>query len=184
MPGSRAYRPGDIVTTFDGKHVEVLNTDAEGRMVLADAIGYARKVKRAAAIIDLATLTGAIGIALGESAAGLWSTSDDLKNALLDAAAITGERLWPMPLYPEYDDLIKSDVALIKNTGGRMAGSSTAAAFLKTFAEETPWAHLDIAYTANINSDRADLARGATGFGIRTLVEYVSAPARAGKAGK
>ncbi|HWB58477.1 MAG TPA: leucyl aminopeptidase [Chthoniobacteraceae bacterium] len=175
MPGSNAYRPGDIVTAFDGKHIEILNTDAEGRVVLADAIGYARKVKKAAAIIDLATLTGAIGIALGDAAAGLWSTSTSLKEQVLAASEKTGERLWPMPLYPEYDDLIKSEVALVKNTGGRLAGSSTAAAFLKTFAGETPWAHLDIAYTASIEKERADLARGATGFGIRTLVELVDA---------
>ncbi len=175
MPGSQAYRPGDIVTAYDGKHIEIINTDAEGRVVLADAIGYARKAKKAAAIIDLATLTGAIGVALGDAAAGLWSTNDSLKDQLLAASAKTGERLWPMPLYPEYEDLIKSDVALIKNTGGRLGGSNTAATFLKTFAESTPWAHLDIAYTASTDKERSDLARGATGFGIRTLVALVEA---------
>jgi leucyl aminopeptidase len=175
MPGSQAYRPGDIVTAYDGKHIEIINTDAEGRVVLADAIGYARKVKKAAAIIDLATLTGAIGVALGDVAAGLWSNSDSLKEQMLAASEKTGERLWPMPLYPEYEDLIKSDVALIKNTGGRLAGSSTAATFLKTFAESTPWAHLDIAYTASTDKEHSDLARGATGFGVRTLVALVEA---------
>jgi len=173
MPGPTAYRPGDIVTTYDGKHIEIVNTDAEGRMVLADAIGYARKVKHAEAIIDLATLTGACGVALGECVAGLWSTSDDLIAQLLTAGGATGERLWHMPLYPEYDDQIRSDVALIKNSGGRLAGACTAAAFLKTFAETTPWAHIDIAYMASIGRDRADLGRGATGFGIRTLAELV-----------
>lgn len=175
MPGSRAYRPGDIVTTYDGKHIEIVNTDAEGRVVLADAIGYARRVKNASAIIDLATLTGACGVALGECAAGMWSTSEELKQRLLDASRISGERLWPMPLYSEYEDQIKSDVAFVKNSGGKLAGACTAAAFLKAFASETPWAHFDIAYTASIGSDRSDLARGATGFGIRTMAEYLEA---------
>lgn len=173
MPSATAFRPGDIITTYDGKFIEINNTDAEGRVVLADAIAYARKTKHAAAIVDLATLTGAIGIALGEQAAGLWSTSEILKSQLLAASEKTGERLWPMPLYPEYDEQIKSDVALIKNSAGRLGGASTGAAFLKAFAEETPWAHLDIAYTANIAKDRADLARGATGFGVRLLIELV-----------
>lgn len=184
MPGPDAYRPGDIVTAYDGKHIEIINTDAEGRVVLADAIGYARKVKKAAGIIDLATLTGAMGVALGEAAAGLWSTSDSLREQLLSASEKTGERLWPMPLYPEYEEQIRSDVALVKNTGGRLAGSCTAAAFLKTFAEETPWAHLDIAYTASTDKERADLARGATGFGIRTLVELVESWSNLGRKGK
>jgi leucyl aminopeptidase len=173
MPGASAYRPGDIVTVYDGKHVEINNTDAEGRVVLADAIGYARKTKHAAAIIDLATLTGACGVALGDSAAGLWSTSDGLKNQVLAAGEKSGERLWHMPLFPEYDELIRSDIALIKNSSGRLAGASTAAAFLKTFAEKTPWAHLDIAYTASLEKARSDLARGSTGFGVRTLAELV-----------
>ncbi len=171
MPGSAAYRPGDIVTCYDGRHVEIVNTDAEGRMILADAIGFARKDHRAAAIVDIATLTGACGIALGESAAGLWSSDDRLRDATLDAAKKSGERVWPMPHYPEYDDAIRSDVALIKNSGGRMGGACTAAAFLRTFAEKTPWVHLDIAYTSHRNKDSASLAKGATGFGVRTLIE-------------
>lgn len=173
MPGGNAYRPGDIVTTYDGKHIEIINTDAEGRVVLADAIAYARRDCRAAAIVDLATLTGACVVALGEYAAGLFSSDDGLRDRLLAAAETTGERLWPLPLFPEHEDQIKSDVALIKNTGGRLGGASTAAAFLKTFAEETPWAHLDIAPVAHTGKDRADLARGATGFGVRTLVELI-----------
>ncbi len=174
MPGSAAYRPGDIVTCYDGRHVEIVNTDAEGRMILADAIGYARKDHRAAAIVDIATLTGAVGVALGEAAAGLWSSDDRLRDATLDAAKKSGERLWPMPHFPEYDDAIRSDVALLKNSGGRMAGSCTAAAFLRTFAEKTPWAHLDIAYMSHRNKDGASLAKGATGFGVRTMVEIAS----------
>jgi leucyl aminopeptidase len=171
LPSGTAYRPGDIVTTYDGKHIEIVNTDAEGRVVLADAIAYARKDCRAAAIVDLATLTGACGVALGEYAAGFWSSDDTLKASVLAAAERAGERLWPMPLHQEYSDQIKSDVALIKNSGGRLGGACTAAAFLKTFAEDTPWAHLDIAYTAHRKKDTADLARGASGFGVRTLIE-------------
>jgi leucyl aminopeptidase len=173
MPSGNAYRPGDIVTTYDGKHIEIVNTDAEGRVVLADAIAYARKDCKASAIVDLATLTGACGVALGEYAAGFWSSDDALGKAVLSAAERAGERLWPMPLYEDYDRQIKSEVALVKNSGGRLGGACTAAAFLHTFAEKTPWAHLDIAYMAQREKDRPDMARGATGFGVRTLVEFV-----------
>ncbi len=173
MPGAAAYRPGDIVTTYDGTHIEIVNTDAEGRVVLADAIAYARKDCRASAIIDLATLTGACGVALGEEAAGFWSSDEALKNRVLSAAERAGERLWPMPCFPEHEDQIKSDVARLKNSGGRLGGACTAAAFLKHFAGPIPWAHLDIAFTAHRNKDRADMARGATGFGVRTLVDLV-----------
>lgn len=173
LPSGNAYRPGDIVTTYDGKHIEIVNTDAEGRVVLADAIAYARKDCGAAAIVDLATLTGACGVALGEYAAGFWSSDDALKARVLAAAERSGERLWPMPLFQDYADQIKSDVALIKNSGGRLGGACTAAAFLKTFAEDTPWAHLDIAYTSHRRKEAADLARGANGFGVRTLIDLV-----------
>jgi leucyl aminopeptidase len=173
MPGGNAYRPGDIVTTYDGKHIEIVNTDAEGRVVLADAIAYARQDLKAAAIVDLATLTGACGVALGEYAAGFWSNDDQLRQRVLDAAETSGECIWHMPMFEDYERQIRSDVALIKNSGGRLGGACTAAAFLKTFAEDTPWAHLDIAYTGHREKDRADMARGATGFGIRTLVELV-----------
>ncbi len=171
LPSGTAYRPGDIVTTYDGKHIEIVNTDAEGRVVLADAIAYAREDCKASAIVDLATLTGACGVALGEYAAGLWSSSDPLREAVEGAAETAGERLWPMPLFAEHENQIKSEVALIKNSGGRLGGACTAAAFLKAFAGETPWAHLDIAYTAFREKDQPHLARGATGFGVRTLVE-------------
>ncbi len=171
MPSGTAYRPGDIVTTYDGKHIEIVNTDAEGRVVLADAIAYARLDCRAAAIVDLATLTGACGVALGEYAAGFWASDDALRQQVLAAAERASERLWPMPLHQEYSDQIKSDVGLIKNSGGRLGGACTAAAFLKTFAEDTPWAHLDIAYTSHRRKDSADLARGANGFGVRTLID-------------
>ena len=171
MPSGNAYRPGDIITTYDGKHVEIVNTDAEGRVVLADAIAYARLDVKAAAIIDLATLTGACGVALGDYAAGFWSNDEAFGKSVRAAAEKAGERIWPMPLFADFDEQIKSDVALIKNSGGRLGGACTAAAFLKTFAEGTAWAHLDIAYMAQRDKDRADMARGATGFGVRTLVE-------------
>ncbi len=171
MPSGSAYRPGDIVTAYDGRQLEILNTDAEGRVVLGDAIAYARKDCKAAAIIDLATLTGACGVALGEYAAGLWFNTDGMRDSVLAASVRAGERLWPMPLFPEHENQIKSEVGDIKNTGGRLGGACTAAAFLKAFAEETPWAHLDIAFTAFRDKDQAHLARGATGFGVRTLVE-------------
>ena len=173
MPSGGAYRPGDIITTYDGKHVEIINTDAEGRVILADAIAYARLDCKAAAIIDLATLTGACGVALGDYAAGFFTNNDAFGKRVLAAAEKAGERIWPLPLYTDYEEQIKSDVALIKNSGGRLGGACTAAAFLKTFAEDTPWAHLDIAFTAYREKDRADMARGATGFGVRTLVQLV-----------
>ncbi len=174
LPSATSYRPGDIVTAYDGKHIEIVNTDAEGRVVLADAIAYARMKKKAAAIIDLATLTGACGVALGDHAAGLWSTSDKLRDAVMAASEKTGERLWLMPLYSEYEEQIKSEVALVKNSGGRAGGACTAAAFLKIFAEDTPWAHLDIAYTASRERDQSHLARGATGYGVRLLIELIA----------
>lgn len=170
MPGANAYRPGDILTSYDGKTVEVLNTDAEGRLILGDAIAYARKDLRARAIVDVATLTGACGVALGDSAAGLWSSDDRLREAVIAASEAAGERLWPMPVFPEHEEQIRSDVALLKNSGGRLGGACTAAAFLKAFAEKLPWAHLDIAYTAYADKERAWHARGATGFAMRTLV--------------
>jgi leucyl aminopeptidase len=175
LTGPNAYRPGDILTTYDGKKIEINNTDAEGRVVLADAIGYARREFKPSAIVDLATLTGACVVALGDWAAGLWDTDETLRSRLLEASAKAGERLWPMPLYEEYSDQIKSDIALIKNSSGRPGGACTAAAFIKTFAEDTPWAHLDIAGPAAMTKDRPDLARGATGFGVRTLLELVAA---------
>lgn len=175
LTGPDAYRPGDIVTVYDGKRIEINNTDAEGRVVLADAIGYARKAFKPSAIIDLATLTGACVVALGETTAGLWSTSDALRDRLLAAGEKAGEGYWPMPLLPEHEERIKSDVALIKNSSGRAGGACTAAAFLKTFAQDTPWAHIDLAGPSATTKDSTDTARGATGFGVRTLVEFVSA---------
>ena len=175
MPSGAAYRPGDIVKAYDGTHIEVLNTDAEGRVVLGDAIAYARQNLKAKAIVDLATLTGACGVALGECAAGLWTNDDTFGAAVRAASERAGERLWLMPSYAEYDQQIKSDVGQLKNTGGRLGGACTAAAFLKAFARDVSWAHLDIAYMANRDKDQAHMARGATGFGVRTLLELAEA---------
>jgi leucyl aminopeptidase len=171
MPSGTAYRPGDIVTMRSGTTVEVVNTDAEGRMVLGDALWWACHEYKAAQVLNLATLTGACGVALGESAAGMWTNDEAFQAQVLEAAKAGGERLWPMPLYPEYSSQIKSQVACIKNSGGRLGGACTAAAFLKEFVGKTPWVHLDIAYTSHRTRDQDGLAAGATGFGVRTLVE-------------
>jgi leucyl aminopeptidase len=174
MPSGTAYRPGDIVTMRSGTTVEVVNTDAEGRMVLGDALWWACNEYKAAQVLNLATLTGACGIALGESAAGMWTNDEPFQARVLEAAKAGGERLWPMPLFPEYSRQIKSQVASIKNSGGRLGGACTAAAFLKEFVGKTPWVHLDIAYTSHRAKDQDGLAAGATGFGVRTLVELAS----------
>ena len=170
MPGGGAFRPGDIIQTRSGVTVEVVNTDAEGRLVLADALSWARERYKASAIVDLATLTGACGVALGESCAGLWSNHDDFLKNVQHCAAKAGEKVWHMPLGLEYRTQIKSSVAQMKNSSGRMGGACSAAAFLEVFVGDTKWAHLDIAYTARQTADKDGLARGATGFGVRTLV--------------
>lgn len=178
MPSATSYRPGDIVTSYRGTDprgvtIEVLNTDAEGRIVLGDALVYARQ-RKPRAIIDLATLTGACVVALGSSAAGLMGNNDDLIAALQQSGEHTGERCWPLPLWQEYKDKIKSDVADIKNTGGRYGGAITAAAFLAKYVDDTPWAHLDIAGTAWTTESHPYLGKGATGFGVRLLLDYLT----------
>lgn len=170
---SRSYRPGDVVTTYDGKTIEVLNTDAEGRVVLADALAYARIHFRPTQIIDMATLTGAIIIALGTTRAGLFSNHETLTQQLKAAGEAVGERVWEMPHDEPFHDQIKSDIALVKNTGGREGGSCTAAAFLEKWVEETPWAHIDIAGTAWKTKETPYSTKGATGFGVRLLIEYL-----------
>ncbi len=145
LPDGKAYKPGDVLTTFSGQTVEIMSTDAEGRLILADALSYARKRYRPAALIDMATLTGACVVALGDLGTGLFGKDADLNARIRAAAAETGELVWEMPLWEEYVELIKSDVADWKNTGGRSGGAITAALFLKQFAGEGPWAHLDIA---------------------------------------
>ena len=177
MPGGGATRPGDIVRSFGGKTVEVLNPDAEGRLVLADALGYARTLKPQA-VVDLATLTGAVKVALGKHAAGMFCNDERLAKRLTAAADATSERVWPLPLWAEYEEQIKSDSADVKNTGGRSAGAITAAKFLQTFAEDMHWAHLDIAGTGWIESGpdspkKGYLPMGASGYGVRLLVRMV-----------
>lgn len=173
MPDGEAIRPGDVLTSMSGQTIEVINTDAEGRLVLADALWYAKETHQPSAMIDLATLTGAIVVALGSEKAGLFSNSDDLAQGLLAAAAAEGEGLWRMPLGQAYDDKIKSRIADMKNTGGREAGSVTAAQFLQRFVGETPWAHIDIAGVTLSSEDRPTSPRGATGWGVATLDRLV-----------
>jgi leucyl aminopeptidase len=169
MPGGRAQRPGDIVTTLSGKTVEVLNTDAEGRLILADAITYAKRLG-CTHLVDAATLTGAIVVALGHVNVGAFSTDDAFLGKVLDAAKDGGEKLWQMPLDDDYKESLKSAFADIPNIGNRWGGAITAAMFLKEFAEETPWVHLDIAGTAWLEEAKPFLAKGPSGVPLRTLV--------------
>jgi len=175
MPSGKAYRPGDIVRAKNGKTIEVLNTDAEGRVTLADALSYASTLKPDI-IIDLATLTGACVGALGEEIAGLMTSDDKLADKLLQASALSGEPLWRLPLFSAYASAIQSKVADVKNIGGRGAGAITAALFLEHFVDAPSWAHLDIAgpvYTEK--ESRPDLPYGATGYGVRLLARYLQA---------
>jgi leucyl aminopeptidase len=173
MPGSRAQRPGDIVTTMSGKTVEVINTDAEGRLILADAITYARR-QGCTHLVDAATLTGAIVVALGHMRVGLFTNQDAMRDRVLAAANAEGERMWPMPLDADYKDYLKSAFADLPNVGGRWGGAITAAMFLKEFAEDTPWVHLDIAGTAWLDDPKPFLAKGATGLPVRTMVRLAT----------
>ena len=173
MPGGRAYRPGDVIGSRAGKTIEITNTDAEGRLVLADALDYAVDLFKPAAMIDLATLTGACMIALGEWATGVFGNSDELSKEMADAGQSTGECMWPMPLFPDHLRIMKSHIADIKNSGAREAGASTAAAFLQEFVGETPWVHLDIAGTGWKSPKNSYQKTGATGVGVRTLVAWV-----------
>ncbi|MGK6312769.1 leucyl aminopeptidase [Neorhizobium sp. DT-125] len=175
MPDGNAQRPGDIVTTMSGQTIEIINTDAEGRLVLADALFYCNERFKPRFMINLATLTGAIMVALGNLHAGLFSNDDTLAGQLTAAGEVTGERLWRMPLGKDYDKMIDSKFADMKNTGGRYAGSITAAQLLKRFVGETPWAHLDIAGTA-MNSPASEINQSwGSGYGVRLLDELVRA---------
>lgn len=172
MPDSLAYRPSDVITAGNGKTIEIISTDAEGRLVLADALGYAARYEPAA-VIDLATLTGSSVVALGQGvAASLFSNDDSLRDALLDASRATYERVWPMPLYDDYRRTIESDVADMKNSGGRFGGVGTSAVFLEAFTSY-PWAHLDIAGLALTDKGNAYTPSRASGFGVRLLVQYL-----------
>ncbi len=169
MPGSRAQRPGDIVKSLAGKTIEVLNTDAEGRLILVDAITYAKQ-QGCTHLIDAATLTGAIGVALGTLHAGAFTNNPEFLQKVMAASKKAGENLWHMPTDDDYREQLKSAYADIANIGGRAGGACTAAVFLKDWVEETPWVHLDIALTAYLDDQKPFIAKGATGFGVRTFV--------------
>jgi leucyl aminopeptidase len=170
MPGGRATKPGDVLRSASGATVEVANTDAEGRLILGDALWYARHLG-ATHLVDVATLTGSCIVALGNTCSGLFGRPDSWTEAVRLASEQAGERVWPLPLFQEYTDQMRSEIADLVNSGGREAGACTAAAFLQEFAGELPWAHLDIAGTAWCEDGSADQAKGATGVMVRTLVE-------------
>jgi leucyl aminopeptidase len=174
MPSATAIKPGDVVKSHLGKYIEIVNTDAEGRLLLADALSYARRYAPACAI-DIATLTGAITIGLGHTAAGLMGTDAALVRELLAAGERANERAWELPLWEEYRELNKSDIADVKNTGGRAAGSITAGWFLREFVDGFPWAHLDIAGTAYTEREDAAMVKGPTGMGVRLFSEFLLA---------
>jgi leucyl aminopeptidase len=172
MPDANAYRPADVIRASNGKTIEIISTDAEGRLVLADGLVYAKQFEPAA-VIDLATLTGAVEVALGRGmAAGLFSNQDPLRDKLLTAADVTSERVWPLPLWSDYRKAINSDVADMKNSGGRRGGVATSAIFLKEFTDY-PWAHLDIAGVALSSKSQDFTPAGGTGFGVRLLMAFL-----------
>jgi leucyl aminopeptidase len=172
MPDGKAQKPGDVQRAMSGKTIEIINTDAEGRLVLADGLSYAKHLG-ATHLIDAATLTGAIGVALGTVNAGAFSNDDETYQKFETGLEVSGERFWRMPLGEEYAELIKSDIGDIKNTGGRYGGAITAAEFLRVFAEDTPWIHLDIAGTAWIEDARPYIAKGPSGVALRSILEWV-----------
>jgi leucyl aminopeptidase len=174
LPGPRAMKPGDILRAMNGKTIEVINTDAEGRLILADALCYARELG-ATKIIDAATLTGACVVALGHAASGVMSNDEAFVAQFLKTVADIGERYWRLPLYPDYEQQIKSDIADIKNSAGRPAGAETAGTFLKNFVADTPWIHLDVAGTAYLDSESSYMAKGPTGTPVRAFVTMVEA---------
>jgi leucyl aminopeptidase len=180
MPSGSATKPGDVVRAMNGKTIEVINTDAEGRLILADAICYARQEKLSP-IIDVATLTGAMQIALGPAATGFMATDDALAEAVTKAGEACGERMWRFPLIDEYRESLKSTVADIKNTGSRYGAAISAAKFLHFFAEDTPWAHMDMGATGNVDKDKGPWVKGATGIPTRTLVNLVLSLSSQGK---
>ncbi len=172
MPGGRAQKPGDVQTAMSGKTIEVINTDAEGRLILADGVFYARKLG-ATHLIDAATLTGAIEVALANVHVGAFGVPRDYLDTFLESAKAQGEKMWPMPMDDEYQQMIKSDIADIRNTGsGKGGGASTGAWFIKEFAGDTPWIHLDIASTCWVDEGRPWLAKGPTGIALRSIVDF------------
>ena len=172
LPGGAAQKPGDVVRAMNGKTIEIENTDAEGRLLLADALSYGRKIGLTS-MVDIATLTGAIVIALGHVSSGVFGNDQNLVESVIGAGKEAGEKIWQLPLFDEYKEQNKSDVADVKNTGGRPAGSITAAQFLSEFSEDTPWVHLDIAGTFMSSKTKGYVVKGATGVPVRTLINYV-----------
>jgi leucyl aminopeptidase len=177
MPSGAAIRPADVVKSHAGKTIEIVNTDAEGRLILADALSYVRRYKPAA-VLDAATLTGAALVVLGHAASAVMGTDDALVEEVRRAGDRAGERAWPLPMYEEYRDQNKSDIADVKNSGGRPAGTITAGWFLREFAEGYPWAHLDVAGTAYTDTDTPSLPKGPAGVPTRLFVEFLLARAR------
>ncbi len=173
MPSGKAFKPGDVIPSMAGKTIEILNTDAEGRLVLADALTFAKQ-QGCSVLIDAATLTGAVTIALGQITAGVFGWNKDWVNRVLASAAATGEKMWELPLDDDYRDLYKSSIADLANTGGRYGGAITAAMFVGEFAGDTPWVHLDIAGTRWSNEEKPYLAKGPTGSPVRTLVHVLA----------
>jgi leucyl aminopeptidase len=177
MPGGESYRPGDIIKLYNGKTAEILNTDAEGRLILADALAYGEKQYSPKAIIDFATLTGACIVALGTNVAAIVSNNEGLTQKIKESSKRTTEEVWELPLNDDYMDMIKSDVADMKNIGiGRAAGTITAAAFLRNAIEKTPWTHIDIAgvaWTQVATKSKPYNPKGATGFGVRLILDYL-----------
>ncbi len=169
LPGGEALKPGDVLTAMNGKTIEIISTDAEGRLVLADALSYAGKLG-AGRIVDVATLTGSCRIALGDGCSGVFGNNQELVDKIIAASAVAGELMWQLPMYEQAKEQLKSEVADIKNVGGKWGGAITAAHFLAEFAGDTPWVHIDIAGTSLSEKDRGYIVKGATGVAVRTLV--------------
>jgi leucyl aminopeptidase len=172
MPSGKAQKPGDVQIAMSGKSIEIINTDAEGRLILADGLAYARQLG-CTHLVDAATLTGAVVVALGHVNAGIFASTDEIYERFSKANQQAGEKMWRLPLDDEYKDLIKSDIADMVNAGSRYGGAIFAAMFLKEFAEDTPWIHLDIAGTAWMEENKPWIAKGPSGIALRSLVEFV-----------
>ncbi len=172
LPGGSALKPGDVITAMNGKTIEIISTDAEGRLILADALSYAVK-NGLSPLVDVATLTGAVRVALGDVTVGLFGNNEEFSKKVMAAAGEAGERMWQMPMFEEYKEQYKSDVADVKNTGGRYGGAITAAQFVGEFVGDTPWVHLDIAGTSLLSKEKGHVVKGATGVTVRTLINLV-----------
>ena len=172
LPGGSALKPGDVITAMNGKTIEIISTDAEGRLILADALSYAVK-NGLSPVVDVATLTGAVRVALGDITVGAFGNNEEFSKKVMAAAGEAGERMWQMPMFEEYKEQYKSDVADVKNTGGRYGGAITAAQFVGEFVGDTPWVHLDIAGTSLLSKEKGHVVKGATGVTVRTLINLV-----------